>query len=445
MDEWHKNQFWDEICITSMFTYDFNELIKTTRYYSQNLFNYKNIKVGGVSATLMSDEVEALTGIKPHAGTINTADSFLREIAAKEIWASYLRSDHFEPSIDMLPPDYDIFGKNSSYAKILNESYILYTTKGCVNKCSFCAVHILEPDFVQYIPIRPRVEYIATKFGERRGLLLLDNNVTASDQFNRIIDEIKDMGFKSGDKLNNVMKFVDFNQGVDARRLNKSKMKKLSEIAIKPLRIAFDDIKMERLYRNKMILAIDCGIKYLSNYILYNYNDPPEDLYNRMKITIDINQEHDAKIFSFPMKFVPLTAKDRTFIGYHWTKRQLRAIRLILNVTKGIVSHKKDFFEHAFGRDEEEYRRILLMPQDYILNRVMHEKDNSIADWNQAYSKLSDHQKKQFANLISADRLRVIPTSKSKKMNSLLSHYECELTENDKVGNSGKPTEKKNL
>ncbi len=436
LDNWYMSQYWDTIYISSMFTYDFTNLIKTIKYYSRNLFSFRNIIVGGVSATLMADEVEALTGIKPHYGTINQYDDSLFKIANSAKWASYLISKAYQPCIDMLPPDYSIFGKHSRYNRMIDNAYILYATKGCPNRCPFCAVHILEPKFVHYIPIAPRIEYIASNFGERVGMLFLDNNVAASKEFFRIIDEIKGLGFQLGSKLDHKKRFVDFNQGMDARILDKIKMKKLAEIPINPLRFAFDDLKMANIYIERMLQAIDLGICNLSNYILYNYNDTPSDLYNRLKITIDINDKYGAKIFSFPMKFIPLSARDRSFIGQHWSKRQVRAIQLIINVTKGIVSPRRDFFEHAFGHDEGEYQRILLMPQNYILHRVKHEGDGSIEDWHTSYQDLTDSQKNQIYNILRAGRLKNIPILTSKKINRVLSHYEGELTNQESAINS---------
>lgn len=423
-DSWCNAQFWDKIYISSMFTFDFKELIRTIKYYSHNLFNFKNIHVGGVAATLLADKVEGLTGITPHIGILSDEDDFLSKLAAEESWASYLLTT--KPCIDNLPPDYAVINPNSQYTKMLASSYILYSTKGCTNRCTFCAVNKLEPDYVDYIPITPRVKYITEHFGEKEGMLFLDNNIAASNQYTRIIDEIKDLGFVAGSKLRRRQRFVDFNQGVDARLMDKKKMKKLAEIAINPLRLAFDDIRMEKIYIDKMKLATACNIKHLSNYMLYNYKDEPVDLYKRLKSSIDLNTQYGAKIFSFPMKFTPLDAADRTFIGRHWSRRQLRAIQLILNVTKGIVSAKEDFFVHAFGHDEEEYHRILLLPEQYILYRVKHEQDGSIDAWNKAYSALTESQKKQFFNIVADGRVKEIPVFKSSKMTSILEHYRDE-------------------
>jgi hypothetical protein len=432
-DKWYMSEFWDAIYISSVFTYDLSSLIKTIKFYSKNLFNFKNIKVGGIAATLMADEVEALTGIRPHLGALNSFDEFLYKFATSENWASYLISDNYYPCIDMLPPDYSILGNNNQYHKIINNAYMLYSTKGCPNRCPFCAVHILEPDFINYIPIKPRIEYIIKNYGQRTGLLLLDNNVAASKEFYHIIDEIKDLGFQEGSKLNKKKRFVDFNQGVDARILDRKMIKKLSEICIKPLRLAFDDIHMEEIYTGKMSIAIEYGIKNLSNYILYNYKDRPVDLYKRLKITVDLNKKLNSKIFSFPMKFIPLRAKDRFFLGQHWTKRQLRAVQIILNVTNGIVSPRNDFFEHAFGQDEKEFHEILLMPQEYILYRVAHEENGSIDDWRKLYNKLTNSEKNILFNIIKDGRLKDIPTTKNLKINKILSHYECELREDKTI------------
>ena len=79
--------------------------------------------------------------------------------------------------------------------------YFSYTTRGCVNKCPFCAVPILEPEYQDYIPIKKRIDWTTERFGAQRHLLLLDNNVFASKSFDKIIDEIKEAGFGKGQKF----------------------------------------------------------------------------------------------------------------------------------------------------------------------------------------------------------------------------------------------------
>ncbi len=71
-------------------------------------------------------------------------------------------------------------------------------TRGCVNKCKFCAVPKLEPQYCDYINLRERIETTMARFGEKKDLLLLDNNVLASNFYNQIIDEIRDCGFGVG-------------------------------------------------------------------------------------------------------------------------------------------------------------------------------------------------------------------------------------------------------
>jgi len=335
-----RDQKWDIIYITTMFTYQWNITIKTIKFYQRNKYN-KDIRVGGILASLLKDDVEKETGIKPHFGLYE--------------------------KMDRLPPDYEL--SNSYYT---NNASFGYMTRGCVNKCPYCAVPKLEPEYVPYIPLKEQID------PNKKDLILLDNNVLASDEFPKIIREIKKYGFYKGSKFNSKLRYIDFNQGVDVRLLTDEKMRFLSELAIKPLRIAFDHIELKKLYIEKVRLAHKYGIRNLSNFILFNYNDTPEDFYERLRINIELNEELGLSIFSFPMKFVPLDTKDRKYIDKaHWTKQQLRGIQCILHATHGVAGPKRPFFEKAFGKDVEEFKYIIEQPEDHIFHRKKMKKYRS--------------------------------------------------------------------
>ena len=326
-----RNQKWDIIYIATMFTYKWNITINTIKFYQRNKYN-KNIKIGGVLASLMAKEIEEETGIKSHFGLYK--------------------------KVDRMPPDYTI--ANNYYT---NNASIGYATRGCVRKCAYCAVPILEPEYEHYIPLKGQMDH------NKKDLILLDNNILASEEFSKIIKEIKRYGFYKGAKFNGKLRYIDFNQGVDAKLLSEDKMKLLSEIAIKPLRIAFDDIKLAKLYIEKVRLAHKYGMKHLSNFIFFNYKDTPEDFYERLRINIELNEKLGLSIFSFPMKFVPLNAKNRKHISSNWTKRQLRGIQCILHATHGVVGPRRPFFEKAFGRDVNEFKFIIEQSEECIFYR----------------------------------------------------------------------------
>jgi hypothetical protein len=328
-----RDQNWDTIYITTLFTFQWKITIDTIKFYQRNKFK-SEVQVGGILASLLRNDLRNETGIEPHFG----------------LW----------DEIDNLRPDYTMLDGRHYY---LNNSSLAYTTKGCPNHCSFCAVHILEPKYVNYIPLRRQLDE------SRKDLILLDNNVLASSEFDRIIKDIKTSGFYKGARFRNGQRRVDFNQGIDARLLTEQNMFLLSQIAIVPLRIAFDDVKLTKTYIDKIRLASKYGIKRLSNYILFNYNDTPDDFYNRLKINIELNEELGLSIFSFPMKYVPLDAKDRNHIGKNWTKTQLRGIQCILHATHGVVGPKKPFFNKAFGKSVDEFKYIISQPEELIFDR----------------------------------------------------------------------------
>ncbi|WP_432748727.1 hypothetical protein [Pectinatus frisingensis] len=173
---------------------------------------------------------------------------------------------------------------------------------------------------------------------------------------------------------------LDFNQGIDARLVTDEKMAKLSEVAINPLRIAFDHYEQRSIYVN----AAKNNISHLSNYLLYNYKDRPEHLYYRMKRNIDLCEELNVVIYSFPMKYHPISDPDyfrnRNYIGQHWNRKFIRAVQAVLNATKGKIGKGKSFFEEAFGATLIEFFDILWMPEAFIINRFKY-KDNMTKKW----------------------------------------------------------------
>ncbi len=155
---------------------------------------------------------------------------------------------------------------------------------------------------------------------------LLDFDTTTKQNIfraNKLIDPYYEKYRNKGIK----QRYVDFNQGTDARYVTDELMKLMSEIPIKPLRIAFDYLGLKDQYTKAVELAAKYGINELSNYILYNFKDSPEELYERLKINVELGERLGIHIYSFPMKYIPLfgeEAKDREYIGVKWNRKFIR-------------------------------------------------------------------------------------------------------------------------
>lgn len=408
-----QNTYWDRIYISTLFTYNWKITIDTIKWYKWLVKDdVSRICVGGVLASLMFDELWDETGIYPHRGRLKD---------------STMLGDDNEYIVDDMVPDYSLFDAKPDQYSLL-DSYIGYSTRGCVRKCSFCGVPILEPYFLDYIDIKPYINEIKKSYGEKQHLILLDNNVLASHRFKDIIQDIQDMGFFKGAKINNRLRHVDFNQGVDARLLTEEKIKLLATIPLNPLRIAFDNINEEKKYSKSIQLAAENNIRHLSNYILYNYQDTPEDFWQRLKINIDLNRKYDLQIYSFPMKYIPLNAKDRSYINSpNWNWQFLRGVQRILNVLKGAVMPRADFFYRAFGETEKEFVKILYMPEKLLMNRTDTPK-NEEKEWNSKFIKLNENEKKELLNILCENRMKkylAIASVKTlnKKIKNILNYY----------------------
>lgn len=413
--------YWDKIYIATLFTYNWKVTIETIKDYKQAVGgDISRIIVGGILATLMGEELWKETGIIPHRGLLKSAKEISKDI------------DDNDLIVEDLIPDYALFDESPQKYTLVVDSYFGYSTRGCVRRCPFCGVHRLEPDYIDYKDLKPYVNSIKQIYGEKFHLVLFDNNILASAKLTNIISDICDLGFEKGAKFNNRQRHVDFNQGVDARYITEEKMKLLSKIAINPLRIAFDDIKFERNYIGSVKLAAKHEIRNLSNYILYNYNDTPEDFWERLKINIDLNKKYDLRIYSFPMKYIPLNAKDRTHIGKNWNWQFIRGVQRIINVMKGAVMYKEDFFYRAFGENKDEFMMILHMPE-YLLMHRGEEIKREESEWRSKFNSLTRNEKEELLEILCENRtksnlINSIFTTKNRKIKAILNYYIPEET-----------------
>ena len=471
--EYIKHPKWDWVGVTTLFTFYWKITIETIEFAKLLVKDKKNLMIGGVLASIQPKEIEEATGIKPHCGTLHTP---------------YKDIDEDNPYIiDELPLDYSILDE-IDYEYPDSGAFYSYSTRGCIRHCAFCAVPILEPQYQSYLPLKERIERTRRLYGDQQNLLLMDNNVLASENLAEIIEDILSCGFTPGAKyvepnqynlairnlrlgmndrayirkswkllkeLNEMrslneeartfiyrvreengllhvntctkealiktykdfapyfekkyakqkgrLRYIDFNQGVDARLFNDERVSLLSRIPVRPLRIAFDDIKTEKAYTKALSMSVNAGMKDFSNYLLYNFKDTPQDLYHRLRVNVDLCETLDVSIYSFPMKYHPIRdehSHDRDYIGEHWNRKYIRAIQAILNATKGKIGRGVSFFEKAFGRNEEEYMELLIMPETFLLFRFFFEHLGYTQQWREAMSELTDAEREELYPII---------------------------------------------
>lgn len=444
---------WDRVYVTTLFTFEWPKTKEAIEYALSVAKDPSQVYTGGILATLMPELIaENFPTVKNNPGLLDKKGT--------------LGLEH-EECIDRLTLDYGILDDIADeYVYPAHDAYFTYMTRGCGMKCAFCAVQTLEPEYYPYISITDAIRRVDAQFGPKKDLLLMDNNVLRSPRFDEIIDEIKALGFAKGASYINprtgkqVQRFVDFNQGLDAFLLTPHKAKRLGELAIRPARIAFDHIEDAEAYKKAIRLCAENGITHMSNYLLYNgvdftgkghhyHADTPEDLYERMHISMALQEEliqstgHKVAIFSFPMRYIPLEDLKRGFVGTNWNPKYLRALQRMLIPTQGKGVSSRSFFEADFGKTPEEFVRALAMPESHLGWRgvfiprkgetiaeqnarkaVWDENQLYLKEWNRLFDLLGDSRDAFIAaigdNNITVDRFTALPDATQKK---LLIHY----------------------
>lgn len=171
-----------------------------------------------------------------------------------------------------------------------------FTTRGCPNRCSFCAVPQIEGDFREVPDFIPRP-------------IVCDNNFlfSSTKHFNHVIDKLK------------CLPYVDFNQGLDASLFTPARATRLAELKHVKIRFALDYAGEECIVVDAIGRARSAGLKNLGCYVLIGFNDTPEDALHRLELIKALD------IWPNPMRYQPLNLTEKnSYVGKNWTGEQLR-------------------------------------------------------------------------------------------------------------------------
>lgn len=270
---WHtvENFKPDEILITSLFTWAYREVHEAI-FYCKRRWPGVLIKVGGVYASLMPEKlrelgVEVVVGVQPH--------------------------------LEDLTPDYGLVPEWPAS--------LVFSSRGCIRNCKFCAVKTIEPEFIKQRDITCQL------YSKHKEVYIQDNNFLASKYMENIIDQLVE---------NN--KPVDFNQSLDIRLFTEMRAKLIKKIRLvnNTIRFAFDDISLKDDFIRAVEIVRELKVANLIFvYALYNYKDSPEDFFERLKICTKL------KIKYFPMRFEPLDGETKkSYVGEMWSVKTLRMV-----------------------------------------------------------------------------------------------------------------------
>jgi hypothetical protein len=259
------------IYITSLFTYAWKPVHQAVHYY-RSLFPQAYILLGGIYASLMPEHARLSGADEIYTGLITDAERLL--------------------------PDYSLMPEW--------KTSIMFSTRGCVRSCPFCAVPRLEKHLSTGISVKQLV------YPGHKKIVLWDNNFLAVKTWRQILLELREIGMP-----------VDFNQGLDARLIDDVVAQELSGLKLDPVRMAYD-LAAERKALEKAIPALvraRFNKRRIIVYTLYNFTDTPDNFWSRVADLLEWG------VVCYPMRYEPLNSLVKNqYVSLYWTKEDLEMV-----------------------------------------------------------------------------------------------------------------------
>lgn len=262
----------DLIYVTSLFTWTWRPVWDAVGYY-KNHFPHTEIWLGGLYASLL-----------PEHAKLSGADHIFAGI--------FKETEELKPAYDLVPKW---------------DGSIVFASRGCKRHCPYCAVWRIEGSINS---CKRTIKHMI--HAKHTRVILWDNNILQSPHWRDIFDELIELG-----------KWVDFNQGLDARLVTNEVAEKLSKMKLRCVRIAYDYNSMESSVKRAIERFSACGIRKRSIliYTLYNFKDSPDDFFGRMRDILGWGA------VVYPMRYEPLDALKRwKFVDSNWDAERLELV-----------------------------------------------------------------------------------------------------------------------
>lgn len=309
----------DLVYVTSLFTWAWRPVWRAVRVFKA-WFPNTEIWLGGLYASLLPDHASLAGADRIYQGIFYEAED--------------LRPDY------SLVPDWD--------------GSIIFASRGCNNRCVFCAVPRLEGKIHSCKEsIKPLI------WSEHTKIIFFDNNILASRFWRNIFDEVIELG-----------KFVDFNQGLDSRLLREEAAQKISKMKKRLVRLAYDLPYQKKYVKKAIDLLHENGVpkRDILVYALYNYTDSPDEFLQRIRDVLSWGAT------CYPMRFQTCEAlKKNSYISKKWDEKSLEMVQRARRVIgyggafppyKGLIEkfEKAHNFEEAFELWPAKRHRSRLQP-----------------------------------------------------------------------------------
>ena len=314
----------DYVYMSAIFTYFSKTYIKTIKHYGK-VCPSAEFKVGGAFPSVFPEWWEkTFPGIEIHRGIAD--------------------------EIEYLPPKYSI--------EPTNKKIVTYASRGCPNKCGYCFVPRLEGKMKSFPSIQETLDFARKEIPDAESVVLYDNNFTAHEYFDDIVDELKAFGLPIDIHGLHVSCFTEH----QAKRFAELKWGAQSKKGTAYMRFSFDFVGYAKYIRRALKYTADAKVKAgFFCYMLFNWKDTPHDFWKRMVMAQEMVDETGKTLFLFPQRFEPNDALERNkYIGKHWDEDLVRGVTrmytfmhgfLPMTKTKNIynwVGHTEDeFFDNA--------------------------------------------------------------------------------------------------